>query len=291
MGKQVAILLTCHNRKAKTLACLASLFKAKPLSGYQLDVFLTDDGSTDETEAAVKELYPQVTVLKGSGDLFWAGGMRLAWKTALQKKSYDAFLLINDDVRLQHDFMENLMKTEEYSLRKTGKKGIYCGTTIDDKTGKVTYGGSRIKINHVVMKSQLLSPQKQPQECEITNANVLWISKQVVDLIGIFDDRFTHGIADYDYSLRAHKRKIPVYLAPNICGVCSDDHGENWKKGNLPLKARIAYLKSPKGLAYDEYLYYIRKHFPMFLPYSFIMLWMKTLFPFFWDQFKKTDVQ
>ena len=286
MGKEVAVLLTCYNRKAQTIACLGSLFEATIPEDLHLDIYLTDDGSTDGTGDAVKELYPRITLLKGSGNLFWAGGMRLAWTTALQTKPYDAFLLINDDVRLQRDFMINLMKTEEYSLRKRGKTGIYCGTTVDGKSGDVSYGGSRITTNHIVMRSKLLIPKNKPQECQIANANILWVSKEVVDQIGILDDRFSHGIADYDYSLRAHKENIPVYVAPNVCGICTDDHGKSWKKGDLPLRERIAYLKSPKGLAYNEYLYYIRRHFPMFFPYSFVMLWMKTFFPFFWDRLK-----
>lgn len=286
MGKEVAVLLTCYNRKAQTIACLGSLFEATIPEDLHLDIYLTDDGSTDGTGDAVKELYPRITLLKGSGNLFWAGGMRLAWTTALQTKPYDAFLLINDDVRLQRDFMINLMKTEEYSLRKRGKTGIYCGTTVDGKSGDVSYGGSRITTNHIVMRSKLLIPKNKPQECQIANANILWVSKEVVDQIGILDDRFTHGIADYDYSLRAHKENIPVYVAANVCGICTDDHGKSWKKGDLPLRERIAYLKSPKGLAYNEYLYYIRRHFPMFFPYSFVMLWMKTFFPFFWDRLK-----
>ena len=206
MGKEVAVLLTCYNRKAQTIACLGSLFEATIPEDLHLDIYLTDDSSTDGTGDAVKELYPRITLLKGSGNLFWAGGMRLAWTTALQTKPYDAFLLINDDVRLQRDFMINLMKTEEYSLRKRGKTGIYCGTTVDGKSGDVSYGGSRITTNHIVMRSKLLIPKNKPQECQIANANILWVSKEVVDQIGILDDRFTHGIADYDYSLGPIKR-------------------------------------------------------------------------------------
>lgn len=285
-NQKIAVLLTCYNRKAKTLACLASLFEAKVPSGYEFDVFLTDDGSTDGTGDAVKKLYPQIIIIKGDGNLFWAGGMRLAWRTALQKKSYDAYLLINDDVKLSDDFLMNIVQTEDYSLEKNGSTGIYTGATIDQETKEITYGGSRIKTNHLIVKLQLLSPKEVPQECEITNANVLWVSKSVSDKIGIFDNRYTHGIADYDYSLRAHKKNIPIYLAPGICGVCVNDHPINWESGNKSLKERIAYLKSPKGLAYSEYLYYIKKHFPMFLPYSFMMLWLKTFFPIFWDKFK-----
>ncbi len=284
--RNIAVLLTCHNRKDKTISCLSSLFRATIPSEYLLDIFLTDDGSTDGTGDAVKELFPQVEVIRGDGNLFWAGGMRLAWERAMEEKAYDAYLLINDDVELYPDFFLNLLDAETYSLAETGKSGIYSGATIDKTTEEVTYGASRIINYLLVVRSNMLAPEEQPQECEITNANVLWVSKEVVDEIGIFDYRFTHGIADYDYSFHASRKKIPLFLAPRICGVCDNDHRKNWKSSQYSLKERIAYLKSPKGLAYNEYLYYIKKHFPLFVPYSFVMLWMKTLFPFLWDRVK-----
>lgn len=284
--RNIAVLLTCYNRKYKTIACLKSLYQSTIPAEYLLDVFLMDDGSTDGTYETVKELFHHVRLIRGNGNLFWAGGMRLAWETAMNEKSYDVYLLINDDVVLHPGFLMNLIKAEEYSLAVTGKVGIFSGATVEGETGRVTYGGSRIKNNLIVVRLQMLTPGVQPQRCDITNANVLWISKNVVEKIGIFDHRYTHGIADYDYSLKARKNQFPVMLAPGVCGVCNDDHGKNWRSNQYSLKERIAYLKSPKGLAYDEYLYYIGKHFPMFLPYTFLMLWMKTLFPSIWDRLK-----
>lgn len=288
-NKEIAVLLTCHNRKEKTLACLHSLFRANIPNGYVFDVYLVDDGSTDGTGDEVKINFPDVHVIDGNGDLFWAGGMRLAWETAIEKDKYHAYLLLNDDVKLDVNFIYNLIETEGFALKENGKTGIYSGSTIDPITKKTTYGALKIKTNHVVVRSQLLHPSEEPQKCELTNANILWISKETVNTIGVFDKRYTHGLADYDYSLQAIKNGIPVYLAPHIGGLCIHDHGVNWKSKNEPLKERIAYLKSPKGLAYKEYLYYVRKHFPLFLPYSFIALWLKTLFPILWDKFKRVS--
>lgn len=282
---RVAVLLTCHNRREKTIACLESLYRAAVPSACQMDVYLTDDGSTDGTGTAVRELFLHVNVIQGDGNLFWAGGMRLAWKTAMERLKYDAYLLINDDVLLHRDFILNLLKAEAYSLAETGKKGIYSGATVDGITGKVTYGASVITHNHLIVTMKILPLAAVPQQCDLVNANVLWISGCVADQIGIFNERYTHGIADYDYSLRALKHKIPVWLAPHVCGECDHDHGNNWKT-NASLRERILWMKSPKGLAYNEYLYYIRKHFPAYLPYSFIMMWMKIFFPFIWDRFK-----
>ncbi len=284
--QKIAVLLTCHNRKRKTLECLESLFVADIPNEIKFDVFLTDDGSNDGTEIAVKNIFPQVNIIKGDGSLFWAGGMRLSWRSALEYDEYDAFLLLNDDVVLEKDFIINLLIAEAFSINKRGQKGIYSGSTMDNKTKKISYGASKIRQNHILVRLEPLEPKHIPQDCEITNANILWVDNSVVKKIGILDSRFTHGIADYDYSLRAHKKGVPVLMAPNICGTCEQDHGNNWKSSDNSLSTRIKYLKSPKGLAYNEYLYYIRTHFPMFLPYSFVMLWIKTLFPDLWDKFK-----
>ena len=68
---RIAAIITCHNRKEKTLVCLKSLFQII----QNIDVFLTDDGSTDGTSEAVKKIYPQVNIIQGDGNLFWSRGM------------------------------------------------------------------------------------------------------------------------------------------------------------------------------------------------------------------------
>ena len=55
--------------------------------------------------------------LLGLAKLFWSGGMRLAWKTALkQNKDDDAFLLLKDDMLLMMD----IQKFQELLLPKNG---------------------------------------------------------------------------------------------------------------------------------------------------------------------------
>lgn len=285
-NKEIAVLLTCHNRKRKTLACLQSFFAADKPNNYRFKIYVVDDGSTDGTADAIKAFYPAIRVVVGDGSLFWAGGMRLAWKTALNEKEYDAFLLLNDDVLLKKDFLCNLIATEEFALKEDGKTGIYSSATIDGVTKEFTYGAYNVTKHLFKMRIHFVVPTNAPEPCQLTNANILWISKETVDAIGILDNNYTHAIADFDYSLRAIEKGIPVYLTPHLGGLCSNDHSINQEIVDAPLKERIAYLKSPKGLSYNEYLYYIRKHFPFFLPIEFTTLWFRTLFPKMWVKLK-----
>ena len=75
----IAILITVHNKKTKTLLCLDSIEQTLDscTSDLAVEVFLTDDGSTDGTSSAITERKYRIpiTLLQGDGHLFWNRGM------------------------------------------------------------------------------------------------------------------------------------------------------------------------------------------------------------------------
>ena len=119
--KNVAILLTCYNRKLKTLTCIKDLLQAIKAYGedkMNYSIFLTDDGCTDGTVEALEERFPKIKIhiIKGNGNLYWAGGMRKAWNEAMKKYAeWDYYLLLNDDVELLPSLFETLFETERYT--------------------------------------------------------------------------------------------------------------------------------------------------------------------------------
>ncbi len=284
--KKITVLITCHNRKEKTVTCLKALFAADLPAEYRLSFFLVDDGSTDGTSEAIKKNFPEVNVIEGNGNLFWAGGMRLAWTEAL-KHNFDFYLLLNDDTLLYPNAINLLIEAHNFAIEKFNKGGIYVGSTNDPEIKEFTYGGHKL-LNGISSRSQPVKPEAGNfRSCDFANANILLVSNNVVESIGILSDKFTHSVADYDYTLTAKKKGIPLLVCPDYCGTCSDEHGKNWLPGNYPISERIKYLRSPKHLAYHEYLFFIRRHFPFYYPAAFLKLWAKTLFPSIWDNFKR----
>ena len=63
--RSLAVLLTCHNRKEKTLACLKHLYESEKDCSFELDmeVYVTDDGSDDGTYEAIRDLHPDMATL------------------------------------------------------------------------------------------------------------------------------------------------------------------------------------------------------------------------------------
>jgi GT2 family glycosyltransferase len=282
---RIAVLLTCYNRHQKTLNCLKSVYEQKNTEDTVFDVYLVDDHSPDDTGNIVKKYYPSVNVINGTGFLFWVGGMRLCWSEAL-KNNYDGYLLLNDDVLLKENAFEQLLKTHSYALTTYNKSGVYSGSTADPHTGKLSYGGRKLLSKWKEVSELVLPNSSHPLECDFAHANILLVMKEVVNETGILSEIFTHRLADYDYTLTARKKGFPILVCPNINGTCEDDHGKNWLAANSTLKQRIAYLKSPKYLAYSEYIHFTKKHFPFSLPETVLKLWLKTLFPAIWDKLK-----
>lgn len=275
----IAVLLTCHNRKDQTLDSIRSLYESVNScpEHVEISVYLTDDGSSDGTGNAVKEMFPDANILQGTGDMYWNGGMRNSWKEAL-KKQYDAFLLLNDDTKTDLNCLDELLKTHEYSVTKYGKSGIYVGSTINPETKKFSYGGSLV-TNRWSFNIEPVIPDGHIKECHLGNANIMLVTMDVVNTIGILSEKYIHGKADHDYTLRAIEKNIPVLVCADYCGLCRRNERGMMDFSGMNLKQRIQHLRSPKGVEISGYMYFMKRFFPMRVPIVFLSLWIKTLFP------------
>ncbi len=283
---KVAVLLTCFNRKEKTLKCLESLFEQHSLERFEIMVFLTDDNSKDGTYQAVKERFPKVNISKGDGSLYWAGGMRSSWRESLNSGvDFDYYLLLNDDTIIFNDTLVRLVESNQSMILKNNIPNITIGTTTDFKEGKFTYGGFKLFSPHR-LKHILVNSASQEMECDFGCANIMLVPKKIRDTIGILNEKYIHGIADFDYTLMAKKAGFQIWVAPGVLGNCNYDQVRNWKSMDSKFSERIEFLYSPKGLQYREYMYFLRKHFPREIPSMFLKFWVKTLFPFIYDKFK-----
>jgi GT2 family glycosyltransferase len=286
-----AVLFTCFNRKEKTLEALSNLYTAvnNAFPELKTQVYLTDDGSTDGTSENVKKTFPHVIILKGNGNLYWAGGMRNSWNAAI-KKDYDAYLLLNDDTNVNEDLFTKIIATAAYAKQKYGKSGIYIGATWDPIKNKMSYSGSKI-TNWFLGKSAKVSPDNDiPMDCDMGNANIMCVPANVVAKIGILPKGYVHGMADYGYTLKAKKNKIPVLVMPGFCGECHNDHKNAYAKFiKLSFKERLKMLKHPIGLDFTSQLNYMKNHFPLRLPIVYAMGYFKVFFPkFYYNKVYKT---
>lgn len=243
----IAIILTVHNRKEKTLKSLKSLYDN---NFSDLQVFLTDDGCTDGTSEAVLSQYPTVKIVKGDGTLFWNRGMYKAWEEA-SKGKFDFYLWLNDDTYLYSDALIRMIESAEQFPSSI----IVGSTNSPDNKKLLTYGG--------FVNGRQIAPTEICQECDNFNGNVVLIPRTVFEKVGNLDWGFSHSIGDIDYGLRARKAGFKNMIAPGFMGECaSNPQPPKWMRKSVPFRERVKNLYSPLGYSIpSEFFRFNARHF------------------------------
>ena len=280
---RIAVIATSFNRRRQTLAALGSVFAQELPEGHELEVFLVDDASTDGTGEAVRTQFPQVHLIRGTGSLFWCGGMRTAWSEAF-KGDFDYYLWINDDIVLEADALYRLVGVAETLGTRGLQDTIVVGSTYDLATGLHTYGGVVHSSRIHPLKFKLLAPSDTIESCHTMNGNCVLVTRATAQKLGGFSPAFTHSTGDYDYGLRARAAGCTIWLIPGYVGTCSrnSDRG-TWLDRNLPLHKRWEQMRSPKGLVPREYREFVRQHggplWPIWWVLPYVRLIVSSLLP------------
>ena len=266
--KRITVLITVYNRKEKTLRCLQHLYACKMPEGYAFKVYLTDDGCTDGTAEAVRNLYPDVQIIQGDGTLYWNRGMWTAWNEAA-KEDYDFYLWLNDDTFLYPIALEKLI----YESGLHDDKAIVVGATENSEKTEITYGG------YVNGKRQ--TPQGEAIEVEYFNGNVVLIPRAVFWVLGNLDYYYNHSLGDFDYGLRAKENNIAMFLCGGVLGECElHPDVDSWRNPLLPFSKRWEALHEPNGQSPAEFFYFDRKHHGVGAALlHFFTIYVRCIFP------------
>lgn len=283
---RVCALLTCFNRRTKTIACLQALAAQRDTAGVVVDAVLVDDGSSDGTETAVRSQFPWVTVVVADGTLYWCRGMHRAFSVALAA-GYDHYLWLNDDALLLPDALARLLACGRAMDQSDGRPSIIIGSTVDAFTGQVTYGGERIASRHRPLAPQLVAPGEAPLPVDSLNGNVVLVSKAAVALVGNLDPAFEHAMGDTDYALRARRLGVALWLAPGVHATCSHNPtAGTFRDESLPLSRRWRLALGRKGLPWRSWLHLTRRHCGVCWPLYFVWPYAKLVG---WARWRGTD--
>ena len=203
---EIAVLITCHNRKDTTLLCLGRLFSIRK----DIDVYCVDDNSTDGTADAIREEFPQVNLIHGDGNLFWSRGMTAAWMEAAKNKDYDFYFWLNDDLVLYDYCFDEMLECSRIMEHKAVIAGLVQETTTQD----AIYGGfDRSK--------HLIAANGELNEVFRLNGNFVLVPNYVFKKNGFFDPVYHHDLGDVAYGHEVHKNGFHVCTTRKYIG-CTD---------------------------------------------------------------------
>lgn len=211
MNDEIGVILVNYNGKEYNHKCIMSILNST--IGSKLHIIVVDNASTDNSVEELKEEFAacdrvQIIELDDNYGFSKANNAGISW--ALQH-GIEFFLLLNNDTEIDPYALERMM--EMYKE----KKGIIVP--------KIFFAGDRTLIwcaggefSTVIKKpkqrgfNQLDNGEtKRDERCAFANGCAILLSKEVVDKIGLLDERFFLYYEDTEYSMRAEANDVNIY--------------------------------------------------------------------------------
>lgn len=276
--KKIAALFTCYNRIEKTKNCVESVERAAAEAGAEIEWFVIDGGSKDDTVRALES--KSNMHVRVATNAYYSQGMRFCmdmldkWVADFQQE-FDYVLLINDDVNFYDDFLKRMMEFTSKFI-SDGLSGMFSIVGAVSDGSKQSYGGIRYRAFNskksaeksavkrrkpifLSVKYDMVKTTDEDLSCHTFNANCVLIPWDIYQISPRFDEMFVHSLGDFDYGMCL---KGDIYSTDFYVGECENNPSAGtWMDKSLTKSERIRKLNSIKGSPTKQWSYYLKKHF------------------------------
>ncbi|MGH2612632.1 MAG: glycosyltransferase family 2 protein [Rhabdochlamydiaceae bacterium] len=204
---RVTIVILNWNGKNDTLACL------KSLRGYP-DIIVVDNGSQDDSVAAIQKQFPSVYVIETGINLGYAGGNNVGIEVALMQGA-EAVLLLNNDTIADPGMLQAFIQSTKndptigiwggYPLRFSNPEYLdHLGGVWNSKKGDFELVGLNAKKG-------FLSDKALDYVCGCS----IFIRSEVFEKIGLLETKFFLFWEEADFAMRAKKAGFGIDICYN----------------------------------------------------------------------------
>ncbi len=234
--KHVVISLLNFNGTTNTLDCLKSLKNIKK-DNLRLTIVVVDNASTDGSSPAISEFKSHLSpagkisnlkFIQNEKNLGFSGGHNVAIRYAL-KNGADYIIILNNDTYVHENFLIELLKVakdndesgilspkiyfapgfeyhkERYSKNDLGKVLWYAG-------GKMDW--ANVIAHHRGVDEVDVGQFDRTEQTELATGCCMLIKREVLDKIGVLDDRYFLYYEDADLCMRAKNKGYKILYAP-----------------------------------------------------------------------------
>lgn len=206
------IILLNWNGKKDTLECLASLEKVEY---KRFQTIIVDNGSTDDSVAAIREAYPNIPLFETNENLGFAGGNNVGIEWAL-RKHFEWILLLNNDTTVAPDFLTAFLAAAKEKKAKVLGAKIYRyhdPLRIDHLGG---YWNPKIAEFESPAADEIDDKigYEDMRQVDYVTGCALLMHRTVPEKIGLLEPRFFLYWEETDYCYRARRAGFEIWTAP-----------------------------------------------------------------------------
>ena len=262
---KLSIIIVSWNVRELLEKCLTSIYQNS--ATIDLEVFVVDNNSQDETVKMVKRQFPQVNLLAETKNLGFAKANNLALKQA--KGEY--VLLLNPDTEIFSNTLDQALSfmASHPDCGLLGCQMLYADKTLQPSIRRFP---SFWPILIMLLKLPKLFPHlrsldnylatdfdyRQEQAVDQVMGAFMLMPKKIIELIGLLDEAFFIWFEEVDFCRRVWSEGYKVYYSPSVTiihhGGQSFSQQKTVTKQRRFFKSALIYFKKYGLLAPPSYV-------------------------------------
>lgn len=226
---QIAAIVLNWQQALLTQTTINSLLQAKLPPKTKLKIYLIDNHSLDNSFKVLKKIYQankKIQIFRTQTNLGYAAGNNFGLKKALNNKNNQYFLISNNDLFFDQNFLSPLLKMATNSI--VGPK-IYFAPGYEfhrhryqpKQIGKIIWStGGQMDWNNI-LGSNINVDQFDHGQLDQSHSKLDFISgccflttRSVLKKIGLFDPYYFMYLEDVDFCHRAKQQNINITYQP-----------------------------------------------------------------------------
>lgn len=217
----LSIVIVSWNVKKLLEAALTSIFANQ--DNLTLEVFVSDNGSSDGTQAMVKEKFPQVKLIENNANLGFTKANNLAIKQSQGKYVF----ILNPDTEIlpgaltsMFNFMEKhpdcgAVAPKLLNVDKSLQASCRTFPTLETQLYTTLFLDQLFSKSHIFGKHMMTWWQHNDvREVDQIMGAAMFIRKEVLDQVGIFDEQIIFWYDEVDLCFRIKKAGWKIFLLP-----------------------------------------------------------------------------
>lgn len=226
MKIKLSVIILSYNTSGLLKACLSAVLASDGFEDKELEVIVVDNNSSDNSVEMVQTEYPQVRLIRNKKNFGFSAGNNIGIKVAGGK----FLILLNSDTLVEPDSLItilNVMKND----RSIG--AATCLLQMAD--GKIDPASHRgfptpwnalsyfLGLEKLFPKSRFFGGYHQgwknlkvPHEVDCISAAFMMVSGEVIERIGLLDERFFMYGEDIDWCLRIKHAGFKIFFYPGV---------------------------------------------------------------------------
>lgn len=168
-------------------------------SSKRIQIVVVNNSPEEEKFFEKWDKAENVTVINSGGNLGYAGGLNLGLKQALHDTDMEAVIITNNDVEVSKTLVEDFLN-EDWQNKILSPVILKKNTNVVQNTGgRISFLlGGTINVNKNVSVESL-----EIKEIDFLSGCMMFISRNILESVGLFDSDYLAYYEDVDYCLRA----------------------------------------------------------------------------------------